>query len=357
MTRLAFGVAAAGTICALGVSAASAAPNAPWSGQKGPVPGAITNDTPSLSSITFPGHLGSGKIVAWRQRATPGHIFYKFKVATLHHGRWSASFELPGLAAVTSSAPVFRSYVDPSGANAVLAVWTGHADHHIWYEQGRTRPNGTISWTAATDIPSSVNYTDTSDAPAVLELQHTYRFIFSWRGPADHVRFSVATPIGRGFNFSSSSIVPGPSATTGCTGAPCTGDTPAIAEQVTSATSGTIYFVWRQLGTTALLYSTTTDTIANLAHPVFIGPVTLAGLTDEGPAASDSTLNGFGPLLVAYKKPGSTTVNYQTLTSGTWSTPAPVPATHTLVSPSLFLNILANTSPATDGNIFWHVFS
>jgi hypothetical protein len=357
MTRLAIGVVAAGTICALGASAASAAPNAPWSGPKGPVPGAITNDTPTFSSITFPGHLGSGVVVGWHQRATPGHIFYKFKAAALHHGRWSVKFELPGAAAVTSSAPVFRSYVDPSGRNAVLAVWTGRADHHIWFEQGRTTGAGGISWTAPSVIPSHVLYTNTSNAPAVTELQHTYRFIFSWRGPANHVRFSVATPAGRGFAFSNSSIVPGPAATAGCTGAPCTGDTPAVAEQVTNSTTGTIYFVWRQLGTTALLYSTTADTFANLSHPVFTTNLTLAGVSDEGPTASDSTLNGFGPLLVAYKAPGATTVNYQSLTSGTWSAPAQVPATHTLVSPALFENILANTTPATDGNIVWHVFS
>src|SRR5580658_6752408 len=100
MTRLAIAAVAAGTICALGASTAFAT-TPPWSGPKGPVPGAITNDTPTLSSITFPGHIGQGTIVAWRQRGTSGHIFYKFKAANLHKGHWSAKFELPGSAAVT----------------------------------------------------------------------------------------------------------------------------------------------------------------------------------------------------------------------------------------------------------------
>jgi hypothetical protein len=360
MTRLAVAAVAAGTICALGASAASAAPNAPWSGPRGPVPGAITNDTPTLSTITFPGHIGQGTIVAWRQRGTTGHIFYKFKAANLHKGHWSAKFELPGGAAITSSAPVFRSYVDADHHNAVLAVWTGHADHHIWYEQGQTRSNGTISWNAATDLPSKVLYTDTSSAPSVLFLNHTYRVIFSWQGPANHVRFSVGTPVHRGFAWSDSTIVSGPAVTTGCKGAPCTGDTPAIAEQQTSATSGNIYFFWRQLGTTAIIYADTADTLANLAKPVFSANAAVTGAaTTEGPAASDSTLTGFGPLLVAYGAPGSTAVKYQTAASGTspWSAPAVVPSTHTNVSPSLFINVLTTTTPAADGNIIWHVFS
>jgi hypothetical protein len=359
MTRLAVGVAAAGTICALGAATALAAPAAPWSGQKGPVPGAITNDTPSVSSITFPGKLGSGQLAAWRTRGTSGHIFYKYKVATLNKGHWSAKFELPGSAAVTSSAPVFRPYVDPSGAHAVLAAWTGPKDHHIWYEQGRTKSDGKISWTSATDLPSKVLYTDTSNAPAVLFLNHTYRVIFSWRGPANHVRYSVGTPAGRGFNWSDSAIVPGPAVVKGCTGAPCTADTPALAEQETSATSGTIYFFWRELTTTNILYSSTPDSYSNLAKPAFTGPTQVPGtgaVTDQAPAASDSTLSGFGPLLLAYKAPGSTTVRYQTFASGVWTAPATVPA-HTLVAPALFINTLANTTPASDGNIVWHTFS
>jgi hypothetical protein len=357
MTRLAIAAAAAGTICALGASAASAAPNATWSGPQGPVPGAITNDTPTVSSITFPGPIGPGTIVGWRQKAAAGHIFYKFKAANLNKGHWSVKGEVPGTA-LTSSAPVFRSYIDPFGDNAILAVWTGHADHHIWYDQAETRSNGTISWGTPAVLPSKVLYTDTTKAPAVLFLNHTYRVIVSWQGPANHVRYSIGTPFHRGFNWSGSAIVPGAPLTKNCTGAPCTASTPALAEVQTSSSIGTVFFVWHQLSARAIWYSTTPDNAANLAKPVFTGPVQVPGAaTLEGPAASDTSVTGIGPLLVAYKAPASLSVRYQTLTAGVWSAAAVVPTTHTAVAPSLFLNVLGTTTPAADGNIIFHFFS
>ncbi len=357
MTRLAFTAVAAGTICALGASAAFAAPSASWSGPKGPVPGAITNDTPAISSITFPGVGGTGLIVGWRQRANAGHIFYKYKVPGQNKGKWSVKGELPGSSAVTSSAPVFRSYTDPFGQHAVLAAWTGPLDHHIWFSQGETKSNGTINWTSPTILPSSVKFTNTTNAPAVQFTNVAYRVIFSWRGPANHVRFTVGTPHHRGFTWSNSAIVPGAPVTAGCTGAPCTADTPALAEVQTSATIGTVYFFWRQRSSTEILYSSTPDTALNLAKPVFTGPTQVPGAASiEGPAASDSTLTGFGPLLLAYKTTASTHVDFQTLTSGVWSSPALVPTTTTAVSPALFQNTLATTKPSADGTIVLHVF-
>lgn len=358
MTKFAIAAAAAGTICAFGAATAFAAPSATWSGPKGPVPGAITNSTPTISSITFPGSVGSGTIVGWKSRGNSGNVFYKYKAAKLNKGKWSKKFQLAG--ANASSGPVFRPYVDPTGHNAVLATWTGHLDHHIWIEQGQTLANGTINWTAASVLPSSVQFTNTTNAPSVLFTNHAFRVVLTWRGPANHIRFTVGTPSARGFNWQNSSIVPGPSVTSNCKGAPCTANTPAIAEQQVNATTGTIYFFWRQLSSTNIEYSSTTDTAANLVKPVFAGPTQVPGVhanTNLGPAASDSTLNGFGPLLLAYKAPGSTAVRFQTLTGSTWSTPAVVPTTHTTVSPSLFINILGTTTPGADGNIVWHVFS
>ncbi|HUC57039.1 MAG TPA: hypothetical protein VMA95_06535 [Streptosporangiaceae bacterium] len=358
MTRLALAAAAAGTICALGASVAYAAPSATWSGPKGPVPGAITNDTPAISSITFPGPGGTGLIVGWRQRAVAGHIFYKYKAPGINKGKWSAKFELPGSTAITSSPPVFRSYIDPYGKDAILAMWTGHADHHIWYEQGETLSNGTITWTKATIIPTHVLYTDTSNAPAVQFTNVAYRVVVSWRGPANHVRFSVGTPSHRGFSWSNSAIVPGAPVTKGCKGAPCTADTPALAEVQSNATTGTLYFFWRQHSTSEILYSTTPDTAANLVKPVFTGPAQVPGAaTIEGPAASDSTLTGFGPLLLVYKSPGSTTVRFQTLTGTIWTTPVVIPTVRTAVSPALYQDVLATTKPSADGTIVLHVYS
>jgi len=364
MTRLAIAAVAAGTICALGASAAMAAPSVPWSGPKGPVPGAITNDTPAVSSITFPGTGGTGVIVGWRQRANAGHIFYRDKSSGINKGKWSKLAELPGANAVTSSAPVFRSYIDPYGRNAIVAFWTGPADHHIWFEQGQTQANGTLTWDNAAVIPATVLDTNTSNAPAVLFTNNAYRIIVSWRGPANHVRYSVGIPDHRGFKWGASAIVPGPASTKPCTNGPCTADTPALAEVQTGTSTGTVYFFWRQLGSDDILYSSTADSAANLAKPVFTGPVVVPGVTattpaetNEAPAASDSTLSGFGPLLLAYKAPENTNVKYQTLTGATWSVPAVVPTTHTAASPALSQNILATTTPAADGHVIWHVFS
>jgi hypothetical protein len=346
--------AATGTICALGASAASAAPNSTWSGPR-TVPGAITNDSPTVSSITFPVAHGQGQIVGWRTRGSSGAIRYKYKVPGLNKGRWSATGKVPGS---TSSAPAFASYRDPIGKFAVLAVWTGPADHHIWFSQGETHANGTISWSAATVLPSKVADTNTSAGPAVMFPNHTFKVIISWRGPANHVRFTVGTPHRRSFLFSDSRVVPGPNVTANCKNAPCTGNTPALAEVNTSARAGTIYFFWRQLGGQAVLYATTDDSPANLAKPAFTAPATVPGAaTIEGPAASDTGIDGFGPLLLAYKVPLSTAVHFQTLASGVWSTPAAVPTTHTAVAPALLFNELATTTPATDGNIVLHVFT
>jgi hypothetical protein len=362
MTRLAIAAAAAGTICALGASAASAAPSATWSGGR-TVPGAITNDSPTASSITFPVAHGQGQIVGWRARGAAGRILYKYKVPGLNKGHWSATGRVPG---TTSSAPAFGSYRDPLGHWAVLAVWTGPADHHIWFAQGETRADGTISWTKETQLPRNVADTNTTNGPSVLFPNHSYRVVISWRGPANHVRFTVGTPLHRGFKFFGSKAVPGPTVTPTCKNlssgpAPCTGNTPALAEVNANATSGTIYFFWRQLSTRAVQYATTPDTAGNLASPVFSAPATVPGAaTAAGPAASDTGIDGFGPLLLAYKAPFSTAVHFQTLPnvpSAVWSPVAAVPHTHTAVAPALLFNELATTTPATDGNIVLHHFT
>jgi len=74
------------------------------------------------------------------------------------------------------------------------------------------------------------------------------------------------------------------------------------------------------------------------------------------PAASVPTLNGTGPLLLAYKAPFSTHVRFQTLTGTTWSASANVPGARTAVSPALLRNILATTTPGTIGNIVLFVY-
>ena len=74
------------------------------------------------------------------------------------------------------------------------------------------------------------------------------------------------------------------------------------------------------------------------------------------PAASVPTVNGTGPLLLAYKAPFSTQVRFQTLTGTTWSAFANVPGARTAVSPALLRHILAITTPGTIGNIVLFVY-
>ena len=190
MTRLTAAVAVAGTVCALGAGAAVAAPAASWSGPSAPVPGALTNDSPALAAIAFPNPIGRGLAVAWRGRGGVGHIFLRYRTPTTH--RWSHLIEVPG--ASTSAAPAIGSYTDPLGRTAVLIAWAGHLDKHIWYIQGQTKMNGTINWTTPTFLPSSVAFASTLNAPTIFFPDHSGNVMLGWRGPANHVRYSVGTP-------------------------------------------------------------------------------------------------------------------------------------------------------------------
>jgi hypothetical protein len=357
MTRLATAVTAAGTICALGAGAAAAAPLASWSGPSAPVPGAFTNDSPALSHITFPGPIGQGTLVAWRGRGTTGHIFFRYR--TPSRG-WSKLGEIPGLNAITSSAPAVRSYKDPLGRDAVLAVWTGHADHHIWYSEGETKVDGTISWTGAKVLPKTVALTNTIAGPSVFFPNNRNLVIVAWRAPFNHVRFTIGIPKGRDFGWSNSTVIPGvpPSPKSAhCVQAPCTSATPAVAEVQHGTATGTLYFFWKQLGTSDLFYSSTTDNGAtNWSHLTWTGPTQVPGAASlTAPTASAVGL--FGPLLLAYKAPFTTHVFFQTLASGVWSAVGVVPDTRTANAPALLGGLLANTKPTSAGNIILHHYT
>jgi hypothetical protein len=356
MTRLATAVTAAGAICALGASAAFAAPAASWSGPSAPIPGAFTSNSPALSHVTFPGPIGQGTLVAWRGRGAAGHIFFKYR--TVNHG-WSKLGEIPGVNAITNVAPAVRSYKDPLGRDALLAVWTGHADHHIWYSQGETKVNGSVAWTKPTVLPKTVALTNTIEGPSVFFPNNRNLVLVAWRAPFNHVRFSIGTPAGRNFKWSNSTVVPGnpPSPTSvHCQQAPCTSATPAIAEVQTGTATGTLYIFWKQLGTKGIFYSTTTDNGAtNWSHLTWAGPTQVpSAATMTAPTASAVTLGG--PLLLAYKAPFTTHVLFQTLTSIGWSAVGVVPATRTANAPALLGGTLANTKPTTAGNIILHHF-
>jgi len=341
MTRLASAVTVAGTICALGAGAAVAAPTISWHGPSRPVPGAITDASPALSTITFPNSLGRTTLVAWRGTGA-GHVLYKYR----DFSHWSKLGAVPG--ASTSSAPAFASYTDPRGRHAVLAVWTGRYDHHIWYSQGETSAKGTVSWTKPVDLPAKVTNTDTTDAPAVFFAYDRYKVIVAWHGPFNHVRYTIGTPAGRGFAWTTASVVPGTTA--------YTSTTPAVAEVQTGTSAGTLYAFWKQLGSNDIFYSTAADnSLTNWAHLAWTAPVQLAGAaTLTAPAASSLGNNGFGPLLVAYKLIGLH-VGFQVLTGSVWSGPGIVPSTRTTFAPALLKGLLATTTPA-QGNIVFHAY-
>src|SRR5215813_8673210 len=168
LTRLVCTAAVIGTVCATAVTAAFAAPTATWSGPSRPVPGALTNSSPALSTVTFPNPIGQGIIAAWRGRGVAGHIFYKYRTNSTQE--WSRLGELSG--ALTSAAPAIGSYTDPLGRSAVLIVWAGHGDNHIWYAQGETKANGTIAFTTPAILPATVNHATTRNAPTVFFPDH-----------------------------------------------------------------------------------------------------------------------------------------------------------------------------------------
>src|SRR5690348_6956753 len=113
MARLATAATAAGVVAALGATTALATTPRSWHGPSRPIPGAFTNSSPAISSVTFPGPIGQGTIVAWRSRGRAGRILYKFRTPTFNRGHWSRLGVIPG--AMTSSAPAIRDYRDPLG--------------------------------------------------------------------------------------------------------------------------------------------------------------------------------------------------------------------------------------------------
>jgi hypothetical protein len=358
LTRLSAAIAVAATVCALGAGSALAAPKAPWSHPSKPVPGALTNDSPALSPVTFPSPIGQGLMVAWRGRGTFGHVFYKYRTPTKHG--WSKKGEIPG--ALTSSAPAIGFYTDPLGKGAILAVWAGYGNNHVWYSQGQTRTGGAIVWTTPAELPSTVKYATTYGAPAVFFPDHASNVMVLWRGPYNHVRYIIGTPAGRGFTWGQSSAVPGnpPSPTSAhCTIAPCTSAGPAVTEESTSTSTGLIFVFWKQLGTRNIFYSTTPDSSAtNWSKLTWTGPAQVTGAsTLSAPAVSVPTVNSIGPLLLVYKAPYSTHVRYQTLSSTGWSAVGHVGGTRTASAPALYRNFLATTTPTSIGNIILRTYS
>jgi hypothetical protein len=350
MSRLATAVAAAGTVCALGAASAAAATPGAWSGRTGPVPHAFTNATPAMTSVSFPGHAAVDTLVAWRgQRGA--HVFYEYTKSPNLNGGWSQRAFIPG--ARSSAGPSIGSYVDPLGRAAVVAVWKGLGNSKIFFAQGETRADGTISWTAPATLPGTV-FDTTSKAPAILFPANAVhdRAIVAWKGPFEHVRVSVGTPHGRGFSWS-------PSHKLSAAEASRTNAAPALAEVQTGTAKGTLYVLWKGRHSSQVRYATASD-------PLKIGPTGLdwsaavvvpGARTTAGPAASALGPHRFGPLMLTYKGPTGLHVRFQTLTAGVWSAQAEVPGALTAVGPAQLRGVLATTSPDASGSIFFRIFS
>ena len=175
--------------------------------------------------------------------------------------------------------------------------------------------------------------------------------IVAWKGPYDHVRYSVGTPAGRGFTWTPSNWLSAAAITK-------TGAAPALAEVQTGTAKGTLYVFWKGYRSYQVRYATTSDPL-NLSHSRLSWSATKVvprAATGAGPAASALGTHGAGPLLLAYKAPRTLRVRYQTLRTG-WSAPRAVPGASTAVGPALLGGLLATTASDTSGSIFYRYFS
>jgi hypothetical protein len=356
MPRLLSAAAATGAACALSAAALTAGLAAPalaaaaaprpaslWSGPEGPLPRAFTNAAAALAPVSFPGSAGRGLLAAWKGQLS-GRVFYETRLSAAGH--WSARASIP--LARTNRAPSVASYTDPDGRPAEVAVWKARGNRRIWYSQGETARNGTISWTVPHSLPRTVR-NRTRSAPAVFFPFGTYVAVVAWKGPLHHVRYAIGTPgrPARGFRWSASHRIPGSRTRTA----------PAIAEVQGGTAHGTLYVLWRGQRTHRIRFATTPDPLTLASGLTWTAPAAVPGaVTGAAPAASSLGAHGGSPLLVAYKAPHSVRVRYQLGTAGGWSLPRRVPRARTAVAPALLGGVLATTSPSASGSIFFHVF-
>jgi hypothetical protein len=355
-SRLVAAAAVVGTACALAAtSAAVAGPTHPFTGA-GSVPGAYTNAAPALSAIYRTGQGVRGTFVAWKGQNS-NNVLYRFKIA----GKWSKTATIPGAHSTTSPAAAF--YIDPHSVDAVVVVWKKLKSTNIDYSQGELGTHGGIKWTKPVDIKVGKDqYAISYSAPSVLfPLNSTHgRVIISWRGPANHVRYEIGSPSGRGFVFDKSTWISG-------TNASLTDQAPALTEISTGADSN-VYVFWKSPGVDgAINYATTPDNVGHGLNGNAKITWTLLGAipggtsteTTAAPAASSVSTHGTGPLLVAYKGPSGSNVRYVTLSSGVWSAFGYVNGSlaRTDLGPALVNGLLANVAIGSSARIYLHVYT
>jgi hypothetical protein len=345
ISRLAIAVAAAGTVCVLGAASAGAVatPAGSWSGPKGPVPNAHTNTAPALTQV-FLTPSKHGTLVAWK-----GQFDNKIRYNVQVSGHWKGTRVVPG--AITGGNPAVGAYRDPSGHFAVLLVWKQLGGSKLFYSQGETHGSGAISWTKPVHLAGDIS----SSGPALIFPAHAPfdRVIVAWKGPFNHVRYSVGTPVKRHFSWTKSDWI-GSAANTR------TGGAPALAEVSTGPAAGKVYAVFKGYKSGQVRYATTGDPLHfNSSHQLTWSSVSVVpgASTGAAPAASALGSHDSGPIIIAYKSVHALTVHFQTLTAGVWSSSALVPGAETATGPALLDGLLATASANSSGSIFFHIFS
>jgi hypothetical protein len=339
MCRMAVATAAAGTVCVLGAASASAVPASSWSGPA-TVPGASTNTSPALAEVSVTNAV-HGTLVAWKGQFN-NKVHYR-----VHTSKWLKTEVIPG--ASTNTGPAVGGYRDGNGRNAVLAVWRKAGTSKIYYATGESAGNGSFNWTKPGLLISN-----SGSGPSLIFPDHAPhgRVIVAYRGPFDHVRYAVGTPVGRRFKWSPNNWIGGGSSTE-TAGTPQLGETPGA-----KAGTGTVYVVFEGNKSHQVRYATTPDPLNFNGRSLTWSSVSVVpgAATDASPAASSEGIRDSGPLMIAYKAPHVLGVDYVTLTGGVWSAPASTGA-DTAVGPALLFDTLGTASDNSSGSIQLRIFS
>jgi hypothetical protein len=339
MCRMAVAAAAAGTVCVLGAASASAVPASSWSGPA-TVPGASTNTTPALAEVSVTNAV-HGLLVAWKGQFN-NKVHYRVRTS-----KWLKTEVIPG--ASTNAGPAVGGYRDGNGRNAVLAVWRKAGTSKIYYANGESASNGSFNWTKPRLL-----ITNSSSGPSLIFPDHAPHgpVIVSYRGPFDHVRYTVGYPDGRRFNWKPNNWIGGASDTKA-------GSTPTLAETPgAKAGTGTVYVVFQGYKSHQVRFATTSDPLHFSGKSLVWSAVSVVpgAATDASPGASSEGIRDSGPLMVAYKVPHVLGVDFVTLTGGVWSAPATTGAS-TAVGPALLFDTLGTASPNAAGNVQLRHFS
>jgi hypothetical protein len=282
-------------------------------------------------------------MVAWKGQFN-NKIHYKVHIP----GKWLKTQVIPR--ASTNTGPAVGGYRDPNGRNAVLAVWRKVGSAKLYYSTGESKGKGAFSWTKPAQFVGN-----TSSGPSLIFPDHAPhgRVIVAYRGPFDHVRYTVGTPTGRRFSWTPTNWIGGAASTK-------TAGTPALAE-VPGATAGTgtVYVVWQGYKSHQVRYATTHDPLHFTGHFLTWSAAAIVpgASTDASPGASSEGVRDSGPLMIAYKAPHKLGVRYQTRTGTVWSGSAAVPGALTAAGPALLFDTLATASDNASGSIVLRVFS